>query len=840
MQTASISTMRYLALLLTVGVVLALMIRPSRPLLLAASAAVPNVEGSQFQVGTAATNACTDDTWRPMTTTGAPTGRIDHTVVWSGSEMIVWGGYDNGNESANTGGRYDPATDQWTATSTADAPQGRRRHSAVWTGSEMIVWGGYGLGSGGFEVATNTGGRYNPATDSWSAISELGAPSPRTGHSAIWTGSEMIIWGGYDGTHYVNDGFRYNPNTDSWSPISVTNAPTPRYGYSTIWTGSEMIIWGGSASGSGQVSNGSRYNPTTDSWRPTTLFGAPTRRTEHSAIWTGSEMIIWGGEDYGGWPENTGARYNPATDSWLGVSLTLPPSERNDLHTAVWTGSEMIVWGGVGLPEPSFGGRLNTGGRYHPATDSWLPTTLTDAPTARRDHTAIWTGSEMLIWGGSSIGIRFNTVGGAYCAQARPANTPPITGVTITRQPGSPATREQLATVYDAEDAANTLAATVNGGASATVNGVTISDISANEAGVVTALVRAATQATNARFTLRVTDSGGQVVDALLNVLIDATATPTHTPVPPTATSTHTPVSPTPTATNTPPTPTATATNPPIGPTPTSIGTLIADCGSISVYRNAGGNLVAPGWTGTLKVGTSGKNTITGTSGRDLLLGLDDNDKLDGKGGDDLLCGGDGVDLLTGAAGNDQLYGGTGNDVLNSGTGDYDTVIGGDGNDTLLDGDGVSSAQGGPGNDIISIALRSGWRNSQGQPNFDGLIAGYANDTVGLALLDTAQFFLDISGDERDDLPNLLEGQQDRLMLAGLIDPYSTIIKFESQPVITASTGIPLPLQDFTIDPTTLTDDQGAEFLSEPAGGEEPAEEGQNSGTNVYLPLVRQ
>ena len=42
----------------------------------------------------------------------------------------------------NTGGRYDPGTDSWTATSTTNAPTARYAPTAVWTGSEMIVWGG--------------------------------------------------------------------------------------------------------------------------------------------------------------------------------------------------------------------------------------------------------------------------------------------------------------------------------------------------------------------------------------------------------------------------------------------------------------------------------------------------------------------------------------------------------------------------------------------------------------------------------------------------------------------------------------------------------------------------
>ena len=55
--------------------------------------------------------------------------------------MIVWGGY-SGSANLNSGGVYDPATDTWTATSMTNAPSARRYHRAVWTGSRMIVWGG--------------------------------------------------------------------------------------------------------------------------------------------------------------------------------------------------------------------------------------------------------------------------------------------------------------------------------------------------------------------------------------------------------------------------------------------------------------------------------------------------------------------------------------------------------------------------------------------------------------------------------------------------------------------------------------------------------------------------
>jgi len=82
---------------------------------------------------------CTEDTWTPTSLTDAPFPRASHTAVWTGSEMIIWGGGADNSTYLNTGARYNPGTDSWTATSTADAPTGRQEFTAVWTGNEMIV-----------------------------------------------------------------------------------------------------------------------------------------------------------------------------------------------------------------------------------------------------------------------------------------------------------------------------------------------------------------------------------------------------------------------------------------------------------------------------------------------------------------------------------------------------------------------------------------------------------------------------------------------------------------------------------------------------------------------------
>jgi FG-GAP repeat/HYR domain len=106
-------------------------------------------------------------------------------------------------------------------------------------------------------------------------------------------------------------------------------------------------------------------------------------------------------------------------------------------------------------------------------------------------------------------------------------NTPPtISAAGVSRQQDVPASTSTIAVVNDAEDTENTLTVTVNGAASATADGVTVSSISVNASGQVTASVGAACNASNASFTLRVTDSGGLFAEATLNVTVTPETTP--------------------------------------------------------------------------------------------------------------------------------------------------------------------------------------------------------------------------------------------------------------------------------------------------------------------------
>src|SRR5690606_31379283 len=219
----------------------------------------------------------------------APDGREFHTAIWSGSEMFVWGGYDD--YTTNTGGRYSLTTDSWVATSVGThVPSPRQKHTAIWSGSEMIVWGGNTTNAGG---QVNTGGRYNPTTDTWTATSTAAnVPTVRDSHTAIWTGTKMLVWGGFDFSTFLNIGGLYDSSDDSLEAISLTNAPSGRYRHTAIWSDSEMIIWGGLKYGGNRLNTGGRYDPDNDDWIATSVgANVPGVRTDHTAVWSGTEMI---------------------------------------------------------------------------------------------------------------------------------------------------------------------------------------------------------------------------------------------------------------------------------------------------------------------------------------------------------------------------------------------------------------------------------------------------------------------------------------------------------------------------------------------------------------------
>jgi N-acetylneuraminic acid mutarotase len=312
------------------------------------------------------------NTWSAaISVASAPVGRHGHSTVWDAAadRMLVWGGSTAGSASnepsafTNTGGIYNAVTNTWTAITTTAAPVARYNHSGVWTGTRMIVWGGKD-GS----TYYNNGSSYNPATNTWTAIAA--APiSLRAGHACVWTGTRMVIWGGENGTNALNDGAMYDPVSNTWSMISATNAPVGISDAGVVWTGSEMIITGGNLN-SFTSSRIYQYHPGTNTWDasfvslPGNGIAWNGSLSRHSVCWTGSEVLIFGGVNFTSDGTNVCYKFNPSTNAITYYANS--PVTRVD-HSAVWTGSEMLLFGGRSSPATSY---LSSGYRLDPLAGS--------------------------------------------------------------------------------------------------------------------------------------------------------------------------------------------------------------------------------------------------------------------------------------------------------------------------------------------------------------------------------------------------------------------------------------------------------------------------------------
>ena len=333
--------------------------------------------------------------WERIGTSGGPGQRAYAVVAWTGRELLVWGGLPFGIDAEwqQDGWRFDPRTQSWHAMSSTGAPVARQFPVGVWTGRQLVIWGGHKTTNP--PDSLQSGACYDPASDAWTSITTTGAPAKRGDHTMVWTGSKVIIWGGYDFDHsdYLASGGRYDPETNSWTAVSIVNNPAKRSRHSAVWTGTKMIIWGGghltsSLDWSHRTEFGS-YDPATDQWSPGVIAGAPAARSDHSAVWTGTEMIVWGGWRGNHFEEerlNTGGFLDVQSDTWTSLPTTEAPLARSG-HCIAWTGREMIVWGGSVV-----GGFRQTGGRYDPATATWSAMPVDGAPIGGTRGGCAWSG----------------------------------------------------------------------------------------------------------------------------------------------------------------------------------------------------------------------------------------------------------------------------------------------------------------------------------------------------------------------------------------------------------------------------------------------------------------
>lgn len=363
--------------------------------------------------------------------------RVDAAAAWTGQEMFVWGGSSDGAPQPG-GAMYDPATDLWREIAAAPSDP-RVRATAVWTGEEVLIFGGDGADSLYGADPDMQLLAYDPASDSWRVFDDPPL-DPRTAASVTWTGDELIVWGGVridwsggaDGgsapgpgsVETFADGAAFDPGSGSWRRLG--DGPlAPRGDHGAVWNGRRLVVFGGGTADSvegefswfGEFHDAAAYDPATDTW--TAIESPGTIGPLVAAHWTGDGIVYWTGhvdpQTPGNWLE-PGAVWDVRTGRW--EPMAWPPfAQRRDRTSTVWADEPgaMITWGGM-IGEG--GNRHFSGGAsFHPGANSWEP--LPDAGLgARNGHVAVWTGRELLVWGGATDGSGGDGFGGEYVPRA--------------------------------------------------------------------------------------------------------------------------------------------------------------------------------------------------------------------------------------------------------------------------------------------------------------------------------------------------------------------------------------------------------------------------------------
>ena len=216
-------------------------------------------------------------------------------------------------------------------------PEFREGMSLVWAGTRLLAWGGCNPGGADACEPTAGGFGFDPMTQSWGPLEN--APVAGTNADEVWTGKEAIFL--LEEENRLK-GQAYDPATGAWRTIA-TPPIEPRFGAVAVWTGSEVIFWGGGNPDDATVTGGAAYDPASDSWR--TIAGAPVGLNLASGMWTGREMLVFGSllddRNRADTRFSVGAAYDPKTDMWR----ELTPSQLSPQATsAVWVGDRAVAW----------------------------------------------------------------------------------------------------------------------------------------------------------------------------------------------------------------------------------------------------------------------------------------------------------------------------------------------------------------------------------------------------------------------------------------------------------------------------------------------------------------
>ena len=321
-------------------------------------------------------------------------GRNGAMAVWTGTEMLVWGGVLRLNKPHQTialaadGAAYNPRTRAWRVL--APAPSGMLGdggYAAAWTGDEAVFW------VGNSPTGPVGGAVYDPARNTWRRLPPGPLTMSREDYVSVWTGSELLIMGGTSGDGFASPvAAAVNPRTGAWRLLPAINRFAGLRLAGATWNGREVYA-SGTHSLCPQLGSSCRQNPAIFfAFDPATgaLHQIDLARAPQSSLavigWAGSDVVL----TTTGPGRHRIVRYDPATGIWTRGPLAPCAVNPSSYTQSYWIGSRYAV------------GCAPSGLEiYDPSTNAWTVLDAGPSPLSSRDGSAItWTGTELIAWSG--------------------------------------------------------------------------------------------------------------------------------------------------------------------------------------------------------------------------------------------------------------------------------------------------------------------------------------------------------------------------------------------------------------------------------------------------------
>jgi N-acetylneuraminic acid mutarotase len=245
-------------------------------------------------------------------------------------------------------------------------PGARSGAASVVVGTKMYMFGGYGGNGrlGDFFV-------YDFEERRWSRVDCKGdvMPGVRENNGMVVHGDCLYLFGGYNGSTWLNDFHRFDLEQSRWSVVDVANdsadPPAPRFGYvSSVWSDT-FIVFGG-YDGTTWLNDTHAFSFVDRRWSLVQAKGAaPSIRSCPSWTQRAKSIYIFGGYD-GVQRMNDFYEFNVETFTWTEILSTGDVPSQRYFHASVVYDDTMYTFGGY-----NGSSRLNDMHRFDFGTSRW-------------------------------------------------------------------------------------------------------------------------------------------------------------------------------------------------------------------------------------------------------------------------------------------------------------------------------------------------------------------------------------------------------------------------------------------------------------------------------------